>query len=315
MNSGNPQSPMIVEAIEAEELWAAIPQLTQRIPCHRVAILIDLLGEPRGSGAPLIVRGCRHLDGHLVAAAAARPTAGGLAVLCCLLGENESTLPHVIETLQSVEAVLSAQNINFLQAVSGDAWTEKWLVEGQFERLTELRYLEGHAPAHWELRSNQFVAMSWDASETAALLEATFQGSLDCPRLSDFRTAVETLQGYHALPGFDPQGWRTLVVDGRPAGLLVVTPTRGGDVCELTYMGVISSMRGRGLGRVLLREAQTVCRELGKSRLVLGVDAQNLPARRLYESHGFFEFDREVFFGKQLTSIGSAAQIDPSDCP
>ncbi len=45
--------------------------------------------------------------------------------------------------------------------------------------------------------------------------------------------------------------------------------------------------RGRGIGSALLDEAETYCRSLGFSTVLLHVEQSNLAARRLYEKRGF----------------------------
>ena len=52
-------------------------------------------------------------------------------------------------------------------------------------------------------------------------------------------------------------------------------------------LGVAPSARRIGLGRALLRRSVQALVERGASSVVLGVDAANTPARRLYETSGF----------------------------
>jgi ribosomal protein S18 acetylase RimI-like enzyme len=57
------------------------------------------------------------------------------------------------------------------------------------------------------------------------------------------------------------------------------------DVPELS-IGVISEVRGTGIGSALLDALLTLAREQGFRAVSLSVDRQN-PARRLYERKGF----------------------------
>lgn len=59
---------------------------------------------------------------------------------------------------------------------------------------------------------------------------------------------------------------------------------RHGHVTELV---VAPSWRGRGIGRMLLAEAERLARELGLPRLSIGVLAGNDGAERLYRATGF----------------------------
>lgn len=58
---------------------------------------------------------------------------------------------------------------------------------------------------------------------------------------------------------------------------------------DLMTMGVKPSMRGRGLGRILLKSLIDVARQEGFQELFLEVRASNLPARHLYTEEGFQE--------------------------
>lgn len=57
---------------------------------------------------------------------------------------------------------------------------------------------------------------------------------------------------------------------------------------------VLPAYRGRGLGRALLRRAEDYAVEQGARMLGIGVLAQNLGARKLYESFGFEENQVEM---------------------
>ena len=56
---------------------------------------------------------------------------------------------------------------------------------------------------------------------------------------------------------------------------------------ELTYIGVASNQRGRGLGKVLLKEFIGAVKEKSYQSIVLSVETDNEPAIALYEVLGF----------------------------
>jgi ribosomal protein S18 acetylase RimI-like enzyme len=56
---------------------------------------------------------------------------------------------------------------------------------------------------------------------------------------------------------------------------------------ELTYIGVTSNQRGRGIGRKLLHAFIEASRANGYHSIVLSVEKENAPAIRLYERAGF----------------------------
>ena|SRR5688572_5409210 len=56
---------------------------------------------------------------------------------------------------------------------------------------------------------------------------------------------------------------------------------------ELTYIGVASNQRDRGLGKVLLKEFIGAAKEKSYQSIVLSVETDNEPAIKLYEKSGF----------------------------
>lgn len=56
---------------------------------------------------------------------------------------------------------------------------------------------------------------------------------------------------------------------------------------ELTYIGVESGQRGKGLGKNLLKQFIEASRESGYQSIVLSVETDNKPAISLYEKSGF----------------------------
>jgi ribosomal protein S18 acetylase RimI-like enzyme len=55
----------------------------------------------------------------------------------------------------------------------------------------------------------------------------------------------------------------------------------------ITTIAVSAPARGRGFGRALMNKALEIAQERGIERVDLGVEADNAPAIRLYESLGF----------------------------
>ena len=85
-----------------------------------------------------------------------------------------------------------------------------------------------------------------------------------------------------------PQHTRTLFVDGRLAGFVVVTPYETeSHIAYLAYCGVDPAYQGKGFGSKLLKETiQSIFQaEFGSCRLL--VDSWNVDARRLYTRLGF----------------------------
>ncbi|HUG90292.1 MAG TPA: GNAT family N-acetyltransferase [Planctomycetaceae bacterium] len=168
-----------------------------------------------------------------------------------------------------------------------------------FARLTELLYaerlLEEPLPPCLpnELR---WIAYDREAAHArfAALLEATYAGTFDCPELNGLRSADESLAGHGASGRFDPRLWRLYETAGSDAGLILLADHPGARAWEVVYMGVVPPMRGRGVGREMLARALHDARAAGCEAVLLAVDVRNRSARRLYEQLGFVELCRRV---------------------
>ena len=78
---------------------------------------------------------------------------------------------------------------------------------------------------------------------------------------------------------------------------LVPIPGRGGEsCCYVSNVCVDPCARKRGVARVMMDVIDVLAvRELGASALVLHVDADNVPATRLYESIGFYDMTHEEY--------------------
>lgn len=162
------------------------------------------------------------------------------------------------------------------------------------------------------------------SSDFAALVQETYQGTLDCPRLNDFRTAAQSLAGYQAADSFAAERWYAIHADNEdsedpdaaPIGCLILA-SHGDTTTELVYMALIPRARGRGYGQPLIQAAITKAVEWGSremssskeatkaAKLVLAVDEANNIARTLYHRAGFEPILRETVWGKQLAGSTS----------
>ncbi|MFC8224860.1 GNAT family N-acetyltransferase [Streptomyces sp. NPDC057287] len=94
---------------------------------------------------------------------------------------------------------------------------------------------------------------------------------------------------YRSDPGVDPEQCALLELDGRVAGFVNITDrmldSRG--VAYVRQLGIDPSVRGRGLGAVLLGWALGEARRRGRTGMVLTVDQENVRARALYRRLGW----------------------------
>jgi mycothiol synthase len=175
------------------------------------------------------------------------------------------------------------------------------LLAGGFGYLSDLLYLVcqdadfPRAPLRAVL---QFEAYNPQNHERLArIVAATYEGTLDCPRLNHVREIEDILAGYRATGEFSPGHWLIVRQEGRDVGCLLLADHPSYENMELVYMGVVPAMRGRGWGADIARHAQWIAAEKRRPRLVLAVDASNSPAIRMYAAVGFRAWDtRRVYY-------------------
>lgn len=158
-----------------------------------------------------------------------------------------------------------------------------------------------------EIRSDlRFVPWPMaDPEECVRIVERTYVNTLDCPALNGLRETEDVLAGYRAAGVHSPDLWFLAVGDRGPVGCLMLTEQPDFDQLELVYMGLIPEYRGRGWGRDLVRFAQWMTRQRGRSGLLLAVDIQNKPAMRVYESLGMQHLEeRDIFLFDLAPSCG-----------
>lgn len=167
-----------------------------------------------------------------------------------------------------------------------------------FRELAELVYLSCESESFPPAAPSGLPAFepycTADRSRLAAVVEATYQGTLDCPALNGVFTAEEALAGYEAACKGDPRWWRLVRHEGQDVGCLLVASYGTGQACELTYMGLVPQYRGLGWGRQIVLHALWLARQAGSSRMVAAVDLANTPALNLYTSAGFAAWDRRI---------------------
>ena len=74
----------------------------------------------------------------------------------------------------------------------------------------------------------------------------------------------------------------------------------GGPVVEIVYMGLVPAARGNGFGKILVDQAAKVVLTMGGSRLILGVDRRNQPARDIYRQQGMSEVLSETVWVRKV---------------
>ena len=188
---------------------------------------------------------------------------------------------------------LSARPLHYMQALLEPQATaaRALLLDAGFDCLAPLVYLERNATFPWvpPPAPDQAEWLLYSAkthARFAAVVQATYEGSLDCPELTGLRPIDDVLAAHQAAGQFDPALWELARIDGRDAGCLLMARLPHGHMLELVYMGVVPTFRRRGVGRLLLRGALEHCRVTRARQLTVVVDDRNTPARELYARFG-----------------------------
>lgn len=174
-----------------------------------------------------------------------------------------------------------------------------------FRHVATLSYLQGRIPAPGRARAGHALNLPvdvtlerWEASkegEFCAALDRSYIDTLDCPELCDLRATRDVLASHLATGEHDPNLWWLIKQGGRPEGALLLNPCPAQSQIELVYLGLGPGLRGRGLGRELLRFGISEAAVRRPERLIVcAVDHRNEPALRLYESLGFQAFADRV---------------------
>jgi ribosomal protein S18 acetylase RimI-like enzyme len=158
---------------------------------------------------------------------------------------------------------------------------------------------ERAAPGSAPIRLDRVAALDLPEAEIdrrlVAGLVASYEDTLDCPRLCELRDPADVLTSHKAVGSYDPELWWLISRADRPLGAMLWSPmgpdpARGGDSAELVYVGIAPSLRGLGLGTALLLYGLT---ELATRRIretTCAVDLGNDPACAMYNRYGFRRF-------------------------
>lgn len=206
------------------------------------------------------------------------------------------------ETLESllsrVISEQSARDNRLAQCLidPSDDQTRRALESAGFFEIAELVYMESEvagSAAGSATRDPARTSVDWltyraDLHATFRdLIAATYEASLDCPKLAGLRDMEDVIAGHKAAGLFDPARWLLAVADGIPAGCILLGENPLRPQLEIVYMGVHPAMRGRGIGAILLHEGFRLAQVEQFEKVTLAVDAANAPAWALYKKFGF----------------------------
>jgi len=217
-------------------------------------------------------------------------------------GENAE--PIAEQLLAAVDEWLFGQDVQLAQVLVETASDDedRLLRRRGFQPLTDLLYLvcqENEFPNVRPITRLDFEPYSQDNHQRlVALVDATYQQTLDCPQLNGVRDTEDVLAGYRVTGEFDAARWLLVRHEGQDVGCLLLADHVRDENWELVYMGVVPDARGQGWGIEIVHHAQWLTRCAARPRLVLAVDAANEPAIRMYAVAGFQAWDRRTVYVK-----------------
>jgi ribosomal protein S18 acetylase RimI-like enzyme len=250
---------------------------------------------------------------ELVVVEARRSTGrGGVALAQLLAGRAALVWPVKAadrevgkELLHATVAELRTRGIIIAQVILALDQTEQMaLFQGESFLLGgELVYMsaeEDAFPAEPTTSDLQFHVVAPEDPELIRVVEATYRGSLDCPMVDGWREIPDVLAGYRSTGAYRPELWRLIRRQHETVGCLLLSDFPEYEQGELTYLGIDPQYRGLGLGLASSRWTVSFARDVGWHRVLLAVDAQNHPARRIYEEAGFAEVARRLLLARKL---------------
>lgn len=261
-------------------------------------------------------RGERSLDGlfaawreeHVAAALWTETQAGhGADLWPPRLRENA---PPVLaaEILNVALRELEAQQVTLVQSllIPGAADDAERLARAGFEHPCDLLFLlsdQRHFPSSPIATHLTFTPFEpAHLARLTRIVEATYQGSLDCPAIDRRRDCRDAVDGYRATCRNDVSNWLIVGSGDDDVGCLLLGRDSRQESWELVYMGLVPGMRGRGCGLDLVRYAQWLVARQAGQRLLAAVDAANEPALKTYNAAGFVVWNTRNVYLKFLPS-------------
>ena len=229
------------------------------------------------------------------AAALVVPHPGRTGLLLHSAPRDRDHVHAVAGAIRAAVAGLNGTGINLLQALTSaeEALRADALNEAGFQHLATLEYLERPIPGKPAPDAPLPAGMRidpWDPADRqtlTSLLRRTYEGTLDCPGLSELRRDDDILDGHLGAGTFDASTWFILREHARAIGALLLSVSPQTDSVEVIYLGLAPEARGRGAGAALLAHGIRAVAARPEHVLALAVDVKNVPATKLYRRFGF----------------------------
>jgi ribosomal protein S18 acetylase RimI-like enzyme len=176
----------------------------------------------------------------------------------------------------------------------GETDVRNLLDRSQFHHLTDLTFLQRSLEEPLPERLPTPLAFETFSAEEnfdrfVRTIEATYEGTQDCPELNGIRSGAEALAGHRESGTFSAARWRLYRLGDRDVGLVLLTAHPADHAWELVYLGTVPEARGHGYARTMLVDSLHEARAQQAASMVLAVDQRNVMAQKLYRSAGFCE--------------------------
>lgn len=115
------------------------------------------------------------------------------------------------------------------------------------------------------------------------------------------RVTLDAYQRLRQIPGYDPELDLVVVApDGEMVAYCICWWDAVNRTGEFEPVGTREKWRGRGLGKIVIREGLRRLQARGAQVAYVSTPGKNIPAQRLYESAGFTVYTREHLYGRLL---------------
>lgn len=232
--------------------------------------------------------------GQLVGSCTGEPAGGGTAAVFrpnLAQGEPFTTGRALLETVIDHFQNLGASLVYALLRPE-DSEQEDIFVRAGFQRLGTVLHMAGtprkkRSPGKSQLEFEPFHESTVGYHRLARTFERTCQATLDFPELHRWLKPEQSLDGYRQAGHFRPELWHYIKRGGMDIGCLLLNQLDDPSLVQLSYLGLIPSVRRGGLGGQTVQFARRLAARCGASQITLSVDQRNSPAVRCYQSAGF----------------------------
>lgn len=285
-----------IAAARPEQYHAALSlffaELSEQERSERIADVLEAERRSELSLSGLLVAA---QEGRIVGAGLSIVQPDGTAFLWPPVTQEATAADQIIDALYSeINRWVDASGALLGQALVEPERTREWaaLERNGYRHLADLefmvRLLEHPLPGE-ELPPFETVEFdsSGNADRFARVLERTYEGTLDCPEFTGTRSPAQALESHRLAGVFQPSMWQVYRLDGKEAGVMLLSEHPEERAWEVVYMGLVPEARGKGLGRAMLLNGLRAARRAGIERVFLAVDSRNCYATRVYAALGF----------------------------